>query len=64
VSGKYRAPCDVESNYYCIRVFEAGNDGHSARVLCGSAHSQLRVPDESRALDYGYEHAYSESKPC
>ena len=61
VSGKYRAPCDVESNYYCIRVFEAGNDGHSARVLMLDRliHSYV-VPDDPRALDYGYEHAYSD----
>ena len=60
-SGKYRAPCDVESNYYCIRVFEAGNDGHSARVLMLDRliHSYV-VPDDPRALDYGYEHAYSD----
>jgi len=61
LSGRYRAPCDVESNYYCIKVFDAGNDGHSARVLMLDRliHSYV-VPDNPRALDYGYEHAYSD----
>jgi len=59
--GEYAAPCDVESNYYCIKVFESFDGGHSARILMLDRliHSYV-VLDNPRALDYGYEHAYAD----
>jgi hypothetical protein len=58
--GQFAAPCDVESNYYCIKVFTSGESGHSARILMLDRliHSYV-VLDDPRALDYGYEHAYA-----
>src|SRR4051794_35749643 len=60
VRGRYQAPCDVESNYYCIKVIETAENGHAARMLMLDRliHSYI-VPDDPRALDYGYERAYS-----
>jgi spermidine synthase len=59
-AGHYAAPCDLESNYYCIRVLETSQNGHPARMLMLDRliHSFI-VPDDPRALDYGYERAYS-----
>jgi spermidine synthase len=59
-AGHYLAPCDVESNYYCIKVIETSQNGHAARMLMLDrlVHSFI-VPDDPRALDYGYERAYS-----
>jgi spermidine synthase len=58
-SGKYAAPCDIESNYYCIKVLETSENGHAARMLMLDRliHSFV-VPDDPFALDYGYERAY------
>jgi spermidine synthase len=58
--GQFEAPCDIESNYYCIRILETYANGHSARMLMLDRliHSYV-VPDDPTALDYGYEHAYS-----
>ena len=60
MAGWYRAPCDIESNYYCIKVLETSQNGHGARMLMLDRliHSFI-VPDDPRALDYGYERAYS-----
>jgi spermidine synthase len=57
---RYAAPCDIESNYYCIKVLETTQSGHAARMLKLDRliHSFI-VPDDPRALDYGYERAYS-----
>src|SRR4051812_19779264 len=59
-AGQYVAPCDVESNYYCIKVLETSQNGHAARMLMLDRliHSFI-VPDDPRAIDYGYERAYS-----
>jgi spermidine synthase len=59
-TGQYAAPCDVESNYYCIKVIETTQGGHPARMLMLDrlVHSFV-VPEDPRALDYGYERAYS-----
>jgi len=59
-AGHYAAPCDVESNYYCIKVLQTSENGHAARMLMLDRliHSFI-VPDDPRALDYGYERAYS-----
>jgi len=59
-AGRYVAPCDVESNYYCIKVLETSQNGHAARMLMLDrlVHSFI-VPDDPRAIDYGYERAYS-----
>src|SRR4029079_10364328 len=59
-AGQYAAPCDVESNYYCIKVLETSQSGHAARMLMLDRliHS-LIVPDDPLAIDYGYERAYS-----
>ncbi|MFL6279088.1 MAG: fused MFS/spermidine synthase, partial [Vicinamibacterales bacterium] len=58
--GRYAAPCDLESNYYCIKVLETSQNGHAARMLMLDRliHSFI-VPDDPRAIDYGYERAYS-----
>ena len=58
--GRYEAPCDLESNYYCIKVLETLERGHPARMLMLDRliHSYI-VPDDPTALDYGYEQAYS-----
>jgi spermidine synthase len=60
VRGSYKAPCDVESNYYCIKVIDTAENGHAARMLMLDRliHSYI-VPDDPQALDYGYERAYS-----
>jgi spermidine synthase len=59
--GRYAAPCDIESDYYCIKVIETTQGGHSARILMLDrlVHSYV-VPDDPRALEYGYERAYSD----
>jgi len=58
--GRYEAPCDIESNYYCIKVLESYERGHPARMLMLDRliHSYI-VPDDPTVLDYGYEQAYS-----
>jgi spermidine synthase len=58
--GQYRAPCDVESNYYCIRILETTENGRPARALMLDhlIHSYV-VLDDPTALDYGYERAYA-----
>src|SRR4029079_9304634 len=58
-AGQYAAPCDIESNYYCIRVLETSQSGHAARMLMLDrlVHSFVG-PDDPFALDYGYERAY------
>ena len=60
VGGRYLAPCDLESNYYCIKVLEAFQNGHDGRMLMLDRliHSYV-VLDDPTALDYGYEQAYS-----
>jgi spermidine synthase len=58
----YKAPCLVESSYYCIQVLETSStDGHPARALMLDhlIHSYI-VLDDPKALDYGYEHAYAD----
>lgn len=57
---RYKAPCDIESNYYCIRVLETFQNGHVGRMLMLDRliHSYV-VLDDPMALDYGYEQAYS-----
>ena len=59
--GRYRAPCDVESNYYCIRILESLEQGRPARTLMLDhlIHSYT-VPDAPTVLGYGYEHAYAD----
>ena len=58
-SGRYEAPCDVESDYFCIRVLDVFERGHEARMLMLDRliHSYV-VPDDPTVLDYGYEAAY------
>jgi len=58
--GRYEAPCDVESNYFCIKVIDFAGDGHTARMLMLDRliHSYVVLEDPT-ALDYGYEHAYA-----
>jgi spermidine synthase len=59
--GKYRAPCEVESNYYCIQINETFEDGRPARALMLDRliHSFV-VIDDPTALGYGYERAYAD----
>jgi spermidine synthase len=60
-AGKYRAPCDVESNYYCIQINETFENGKPARALMLDRliHSFV-VLDDPTALGYGYERAYAD----
>jgi spermidine synthase len=57
---RYAAPCDVESNYYCIRVIDTFEQGRPAQILMLDRliHSYV-VPDDPRTLSYGYEIAYA-----
>jgi spermidine synthase len=59
-AGRYRASCDVESNYYCIRILETISNGRPARTLMLDhlIHSYV-VLDDPTVLDYGYEQAYA-----
>jgi spermidine synthase len=60
-AGRYRAPCEVESNYYCIQIvetFEAGRAAH-ALMLDRLIHSYV-VLDDPTVLGYGYERAYAD----
>jgi spermidine synthase len=60
-AGDYRAPCLVESNYYCIQILHTSEHGHPARALLLDhlVHSYV-VLDDPTALDYGYERAYAD----
>ena len=60
-AGNYRAPCDVESNYYCIQINETFENGKPARALMLDRliHSFV-VLDDPTALGYGYERAYAD----
>jgi spermidine synthase len=58
--GRYEAPCDIESDYFCIKVLDVYDQGHPARMLMLDRliHSYV-VPGDPTVLDYGYEHAYA-----
>src|SRR5262249_50593 len=60
-TGKYRAPCAVESNYYCIQINETFEQGRRARALMLDRliHGFV-VVDDPTVLGYGYEHAYAD----
>ncbi|MHB1004988.1 MAG: fused MFS/spermidine synthase [Chloroflexota bacterium] len=60
-AGIYRAPCEVESNYFCIRTSEATTDGKPVRalVLDHLVHSYVAL-DDPKVLGYGYERVYAE----
>ncbi len=60
-AGLYRAPCLVESNYFCIRVSEDTVNGHQVRalVLDHLVHSYVSLEDP-KVLGYGYERVYAE----
>jgi spermidine synthase len=60
-AGKYRAPCEVESDYYCIQINETFENGRPARALMLDRliHSFV-VLDDPTALGYGYERAYAD----
>ena len=64
-AGKYRAPCEVESNYYCIQINETFENGRPARALMLDQliHSFV-VLDDPTALGYGYERAYADLTRC
>jgi spermidine synthase len=59
--GHYRAPCRVESDYFCIQILEAMAGDRSARTLMLDRliHSYV-VLDDPTVLGYGYERAYAE----
>ena len=59
--GQYRAPCMVESDYYCIRTMETEQGGHQLRalVLDHLVHSYISL-DDPTVLGYGYERVYQE----
>ena len=58
---QYRAPCIVESNYFCIRISTANIDGRQVRslVLDHLIHSYV-LPEDPSFLGYGYERVYDE----
>jgi spermidine synthase len=58
---QYRAPCIVESNYFCIRISSATIDGKQVRslVLDHLIHSYV-LPEDPTFLGYGYERVYDE----
>ncbi len=60
-AGDYRAPCRLESNYFCIQIVETFAGGQAARALMLDhlIHSYV-VPEDPRVLGYGYERAYAE----
>src|SRR4029450_14030358 len=59
-AGKYRAPCEVESNYYCIQINETFENGRPARALMlDRLIDSFVVLDDPTALGYGYERAYA-----
>jgi spermidine synthase len=59
--GHYRAPCRVESDYFCIQILEAMAGDRPARslMLDRLIHSYV-VLDDPTVLGYGYERAYAE----
>jgi spermidine synthase len=59
--GHYRAPCRIESDYFCIQILEAMAGGRGARslMLDRLVHSYV-VLDDPTVLGYGYERAYAE----
>lgn len=59
-AGGYRAPCQAESDYFCIQVLESTADGRPARALMLDrlVHSFV-VPEDPTVLGYGYERAYA-----
>ena len=59
--GHYRAPCRVESDYFCIQILEAmaGDRGARTLMLDRLIHSYV-VLDDPTILGYGYERAYAE----
>ena len=59
--GHYRAPCRVESDYFCIQILEAmaGDRGARTLMLDRLIHSYV-VLDDPTVLGYGYERAYAE----
>jgi spermidine synthase len=59
--GMYRAPCRIESDYYCIQILEAMAGEHRARTLMLDRliHSYVVLEDPT-VLGYGYERAYAE----
>ena len=60
-AGTYRAPCQVESNYFCIRTTETTVSGQQVRalVLDHLVHSYVAL-DDPKVLGYGYERIYAE----
>jgi spermidine synthase len=59
--GWLRGPCTIESNYFCIRVFEEEQDGAPVRVLTLDrlVHSYTSLDDPTK-LVYTYEKMYAE----
>ncbi|MDP2659831.1 MAG: fused MFS/spermidine synthase [Dehalococcoidia bacterium] len=61
VRDDFKAPCLVESNYYCIYVYQTQVDGKQveALVLDHLIHSYNSL-DDPTSLGYGYERIYAE----
>ncbi len=59
--GWLRGPCNLETNYFCIRVQEEERDGERVRVLVLDrlVHSYSSLGDPTR-LVYGYEQVYAQ----
>jgi spermidine synthase len=59
--GHYRAPCRIESDYFCIQILEAMAGDRPARslMLDRLIHSYVVLADPT-VLGYGYERAYAE----
>jgi spermidine synthase len=60
--GWLMSPCVVESNYYCIKVYDEDHDGEPVRllVLDHLVHSYVSLGDPNR-LVYDYEKMYAEA---
>ncbi len=58
--GWLRGPCDLETNYFCVRVQEQEQEGETVRalVLDRLVHSYSSLGDPTR-LVYGYEQVYA-----
>jgi spermidine synthase len=59
--GWLRGPCNLETNYFCIRVQEQERDGETVRVLVLDrlVHSYSSLNDPTH-LVYGYEQVYAQ----
>ncbi len=60
--GWMTSPCRVETNYFCIKVYEEERDGEPVRILVldRMVHSYNSLTNPTRLI-YGYEQVYAEA---